>query len=113
MAAILADDISKRPYLNEILRILIEISLKVVPKGPIDNNPVLVEIMTWRRIGDKPLSEPMLTRFTDAYMLHYGRWVNFYHHLSSYTFLIFIFLLIHIVLIELLSINKMLLKMRW
>ena len=24
--------------------------------------------MAWRRIGDKPLSETMLTRFTDAYM---------------------------------------------
>ena len=24
--------------------------------------------MTWRRIGDKPLSEPLLTQFTDAYM---------------------------------------------
>ena len=24
------------------------------------------------KIGDKPLSEPMLTRFTDAYMRHDG-----------------------------------------
>ena len=24
-------------------------------------------MMAWRRIGDKPLAEPMLTRFTDAY----------------------------------------------
>ena len=28
--------------------------------------------MAWHRIGDKPLSEPMLTRFFDAYMRHYG-----------------------------------------
>ena len=28
--------------------------------------------MAWRRIGDKPLSEPMLTRFTEAYMRHSG-----------------------------------------
>ena len=27
----------------------------------------LVQVMDWRRIGDKPLSEPMLARFTDAY----------------------------------------------
>ena len=27
--------------------------------------------MAWRRIGDKPLSEPMLTKFADAYMRHY------------------------------------------
>ena len=33
--------------------------------------------MVWRRIGDKPLSELMLSRFTDIYMRHYrGRWVN-------------------------------------
>ena len=32
--------------------------------------------MAWRRIGDKPLPEPMLTRFTDAYMRHSGRRVN-------------------------------------
>ena len=28
--------------------------------------------MAWRRIGDKPLSEPMLPRLTDAYMRHWG-----------------------------------------
>ena len=33
-------------------------------------NPVLVQIMAWSLIIDKPLSEPMLTRFTDAYMQH-------------------------------------------
>ena len=55
---------------------LIEISLKFVPKGPIDNNIALVQIMAWRRIGDKPLLEPMMTRFTDTYMRHQGRWVN-------------------------------------
>ena len=43
-----------------------------VPKGPIDNKPALLQIMAWCRIGDKPLSETMLTQFTDAYMRHYG-----------------------------------------
>ena len=33
-------------------------SVKFVLKGPIDNNPALVYIMAWRRIGEKPLSEP-------------------------------------------------------
>ena len=41
----------------------IRISLKSVPKGPIGNNPALVQIMAWRWIGDKPLTEPMLIRF--------------------------------------------------
>ena len=30
--------------------------------------------MAWRRICDKPLFEPMLTRFTDAYMRHWVGW---------------------------------------
>ena len=42
----------------------------------------LVQIMAWRRIGDKSLSEPMLKWFTEAYMrlrfLHrFLRWVFF------------------------------------
>ena len=28
--------------------------------------------MAWRRLGDKPLSEPMLTRFIDAYAAQVG-----------------------------------------
>ena len=32
--------------------------------------------MAWRRKDDKPLSEPMLTRFTEAYMRHKGGWVK-------------------------------------
>ena len=47
-----------------------QISLKFVPKGRIDNNTALVQIMAWCRIGHKPLSEPMLTWFTDKYMRH-------------------------------------------
>ena len=38
--------------------------------GPIDNKSVLVQVMAWRRTGDKPLPEPMLDEFTDAYMRH-------------------------------------------
>ena len=39
-------------------------------KDPIDNNPALFSIMAYRRIGNKPLFEPMLTWFTDPYMRH-------------------------------------------
>ena len=56
-----ADDIFRCIFVNEKFYILIKISLKFVPKGSIDNTPALVWIMAWRRIGDKPLSEPMLT----------------------------------------------------
>ena len=40
--------------------IRIEISLKFVPKGPINNALAMVQIMAWRRPGDKPLCEPMV-----------------------------------------------------
>ena len=65
-----ADDVFRCIFANEKFCILIEISLNFVPKGPIDNNQASVYIMAWCRIGDKPLSEPMLTQFTDAYMRH-------------------------------------------
>ena len=51
-------------------KISIKMSLNFVPKGSIDNNPALVQIMAWRQTGDKPLSEPILTWFTDAYIQH-------------------------------------------
>ena len=44
------------------------ISLKFVPKNPINNKSALVHVMAWRQIGDKPLSEPMLTKSTDVYI---------------------------------------------
>ena len=48
----------------------IQISLKFVRKSPIDNKRALVQVMAWRRTGDKPLPEPMITQFIDAYMRH-------------------------------------------
>ena len=59
-------------FVNEKLSILIHIPLKFVPKGPFDNKAALVQLMAWRRIGEKPVSEPMLTRLADAYMQHSG-----------------------------------------
>ena len=70
MAAILADDNFKCIFLNENFRILIRISLKFVPRSPINNTPALVLVMALCQTGDKPLPEPMLTQFTDAYMWH-------------------------------------------
>ena len=66
------DDIFKYIFLNENILISIEMSLKFIPSGPTSDIPALVQIMTWRRPGDKPLSEEMLTRFTEAYMREWG-----------------------------------------
>ena len=38
--------------------------MKFVPQGPINNVPALVQIMAWRRPGDKPLSETMIASLT-------------------------------------------------
>ena len=51
-----ADDIFKCIFLKRNVWIPTKISLKFVPKGPINNIPALVQRMAWRRPGDKPLS---------------------------------------------------------
>ena len=54
------DDILKCIFLNENVYISIKFSLKFVPRGSINNIPAIVQIMAWRRPGDKPLSEPIV-----------------------------------------------------
>ena len=54
------DAIFKCIFLNQTFWIPIKISMKFVPKSPLNNIPALVQIMAWRRPGDKPLSEPMM-----------------------------------------------------
>ena len=54
------DDIFKCIFLNENICSSLKISLKFVPKVPVNNIPAMVQITAWRRPGDKPLSEPMV-----------------------------------------------------
>ena len=69
-------DIFKCIFLNEYVWISIKISLKYVPRGPINNIPALVQIMAWRRQGDKPLSEPMMVRLLTHICVTRPQWVN-------------------------------------
>ena len=71
-----ADDIFNCIFLNENVWILIKISLKFVPKGPINNIPALVQIMAWRRPGDKLLSEPMVVSLLTHICVTRPQWVN-------------------------------------
>ena len=71
-----ADDTFKCIFLNKNIRILIKISLKFVPKGPINNNPALVQIMVWRRSGDKPLSEPMMVSLLTHICVTRPQWIK-------------------------------------
>ena len=71
-----ADDTFKCIFLNENVWIPIKISLKFVPKGPINNIPALVQIMAWRRPGDKPFSEPMMVSIPTHIRVARPQWVN-------------------------------------
>ena len=64
-----SDDIFKCIFSMKIAKFL-QISLRVIPKGPINNNPASVQIMAWCRLGDKPLSESIVIWYSDAQMLH-------------------------------------------
>ena len=48
-------------FLNENVELSIKISMKFVPKDPTENIRALVQIIAWRRTGDKPLSEPTMS----------------------------------------------------
>ena len=54
----------------------IKISLKFVPKVRINNIPVLIQIMAWRRIGDKPLSEPIMVNLVTHICVTRPQWVK-------------------------------------
>ena len=71
-----ADDMFKCIFLNVNVWIPIEISLTLVPKGSINNNPALFQIMAWRRPGDKPLSEPMMVSSLMHICVTRPQWVN-------------------------------------
>ena len=55
------DDISKCIFMNEKCCILILLSLKFFPEGPINIKLVLFQVMAWRRTGAKSLPVTMLT----------------------------------------------------
>ena len=84
-----ADDTFKRIFLNENVRISIKISLKFVPKAPINNNPTLVQIMAWRRSGDKPLSQPMMVSLMTHICVTRPQWVKDARPLRVIMFMIF------------------------
>ena len=71
-----ADNISRHIFFDENVCILINISLKFVPKGPINNIPSLVKIMAWCHPGDKPLSEPMIITSPMYICIAQPQWVK-------------------------------------
>ena len=78
------DDISRCLFGEWKILYFIKISLKFVPKGPIDNKPALVQIMDRPWIGTRPFSEPTLTDSLTHVCGTRGRWVNSSWHSDTY-----------------------------
>ena len=68
--------IVKSIFLNDNVYIFIKISLKFVLKGPFNNIPALVQIMAWRRPGDRAQSEPMMDRLQTPICVTQPQWVK-------------------------------------
>ena len=63
-------------FSNENTYISIKISLKFVPKDPINNITALVHVMGCRRPGAKPLSEPMIVILPTHICVTLPQWFN-------------------------------------
>ena len=70
------DAIIKNTFWNVNVGIPFTIPLKFVSKGPISNIPALVQIMAWRRPGDKPISEPMMLNLPTPVCITRPQWVK-------------------------------------
>ena len=71
-----ADDIFKYMFSNENVWISLKISLKFIAKVRNNNILALVQIMAWRRPGDKPLSEPMMVNLLRHICVTRPQWVK-------------------------------------
>ena len=71
-----ADDSFKCIILNENVQISLKVFVQFVPKVRINNIPSLVQIMAWRRPGDKPLSEPMMVHLLTHICVTRPQWLK-------------------------------------
>ena len=85
-----------------------QISLKFVPKNQIDNKSALIQVMTWRQTGAKPLPGTLMTHLNDAYMSHLASaieplciWIKLFYEVTILT---------NNMLIKVLHVNEVILK---
>ena len=83
MTTNLAENIFRNIFMNEKFCIVIRISLKFVPKGPINNIPALVEIIARPQPGNKPLSESMMIILLSHICVIRPQWVKQTIHISN------------------------------
>ena len=72
----IANGIFKRIFSVENVWISLDISPKFVSKVQMNNNQALVQIMSWRRPGDKPLSEPIMVSLPMHIRVIRPQWVK-------------------------------------
>ena len=82
-----AGDVFKWIFLNGNVWILLKILLKFIPQVLFNNLPALVQIMSWRRLGDKPLSEAMTVSLLAHICVTRPQWVNIFFHKNNITLL--------------------------
>ena len=70
------DHIFKCIFLNENVWTSLKTSLKFVPRVPINNIPALDQMMAWRHLGNKPLSEPMMGSLLMQICVTWPQWVK-------------------------------------
>ena len=68
------DKMARHFQAHFLRRISIHISLKFVPRSPIINTPTMVQVMAWRRLGDKPLFEPLMVRLSTHICVTRPQW---------------------------------------
>ena len=71
-----SDDILGAFSWMKMFEFRIKFHKKFLPKGPINNISALVQIMAWRRPGDKPLSKPMMVSLPTHTCVARPQWVN-------------------------------------
>ena len=59
--------------------ISIQMFLKCVSEGLSDNKPAMVQVMAWQQTGDKPLSEPMMAKFSQWCHMASSGWSKLTH----------------------------------
>ena len=69
------DDIFKCIFFNDDVGISFKISVKIFLML-VNNVAALVQIVAWRRSGDKPLSEPMVVNLLTHIRVTRSQWVN-------------------------------------
>ena len=70
------DNVFRCIFLNKNISILINISLRFVPKGPVNNISALVQIMAWHWPDYNPLSEPMMLSLLTHICVTQPQWIK-------------------------------------